>query len=106
MCRTQTLEQDAVKLKLLWRSKDVEDARVVGYQQRKAAGNMAVEHDGSGFRHPSLATIGMVVGRGGGKHGVGGRSSHLHTYVHSHIQTHNTHTHTHRGESTNLLGKS
>ena len=30
MCGSQTLEQEAVKLKLLWRLQDVRDARAVG----------------------------------------------------------------------------
>jgi hypothetical protein len=36
MCRSQTLEQVAVKLKLLWRPKDVRDARAMGHLLRKA----------------------------------------------------------------------
>ena len=36
MCRSQTLEQVAVKLKLLWRPKDVRDARAMGHMLRKA----------------------------------------------------------------------
>jgi hypothetical protein len=35
MCGSQTLEQEAVKLKLSWRHQDVKDA--VGYLPRKAA---------------------------------------------------------------------
>jgi hypothetical protein len=37
MCRSQTLEQEAVKLKLTWRPQDVKDARVMGYMLRKVA---------------------------------------------------------------------
>jgi hypothetical protein len=33
---SQTLEQEAVKLKLTWRRQDVKDARAVGYLTRKA----------------------------------------------------------------------
>jgi hypothetical protein len=36
MCGSQTLEQEAVKLKLPCRPKDVRDARVVGYLLKKA----------------------------------------------------------------------
>ena len=37
MCGFQTLEQETVKLKLLWISQDIRDARVVGCLLRKAA---------------------------------------------------------------------
>ena len=37
MCGSQTLEQEAVKLKLPWRPQDISDARVMGYLLRKAA---------------------------------------------------------------------
>jgi hypothetical protein len=37
MCGYQTLEQETVKLKLLWISQDIRDARVVGCLLRKAA---------------------------------------------------------------------
>ena len=37
MCGSQTLEQEAVTLKLRWRSQDIQDARAVGYMLRKAA---------------------------------------------------------------------
>ena len=36
MCRSQTLEQEAVKLKLPWIPTDFRDARAVGYLVRKA----------------------------------------------------------------------
>jgi hypothetical protein len=36
-CGSQTLEQEAVKLKLPWRLSDVSDARAVEYLPRKAA---------------------------------------------------------------------
>jgi hypothetical protein len=37
MCGSQTLKQEAVKLKLSWRPQDVRDARAMGYLLRKAA---------------------------------------------------------------------
>jgi hypothetical protein len=37
MSGSQTLEHEAVKLKLTWRPQDVKDARAVGYLLRKAA---------------------------------------------------------------------
>jgi hypothetical protein len=37
VCGSQTLEQEAVKLKLPWIPQDVRDARAVGYLLRKAA---------------------------------------------------------------------
>ena len=37
MCGSQTLEQEAVKLKLPWRPQDVRGARVTGCLPRKAA---------------------------------------------------------------------
>ena len=37
MCRSQTLEQEAVILKLPWGSQDVQDARAMSYLLRKAA---------------------------------------------------------------------
>ena len=37
MCGSQTLEQEAVKLKLTWRPQDVKDARATGCLPRKAA---------------------------------------------------------------------
>ena len=36
MCGSQTLEKEAVKLKLAWRPQDVQDAGAVGYLLRKA----------------------------------------------------------------------
>jgi hypothetical protein len=36
MCGTQTLKQEAITLKLPWRSQDSQDARAVGYLLRKA----------------------------------------------------------------------
>ena len=39
MCGSQTLEQEAVKLKLPWRLQDVRDARAMGDMGRKAANN-------------------------------------------------------------------
>jgi hypothetical protein len=36
MCESHTLEQEAVKLKLMWRPQDVKDARTVGYLSRTA----------------------------------------------------------------------
>jgi hypothetical protein len=38
MCGSQTLEQEAVTLKLLWRLQDVRDARAVGYLRKAANG--------------------------------------------------------------------
>jgi hypothetical protein len=37
MCGSQTLKQEAVKLKLIWTSQDVKDARAMGYLPRKDA---------------------------------------------------------------------
>ena len=37
MCGSQTLEQEAVKLKLTWGPQDVKDARATGCLPRKAA---------------------------------------------------------------------
>jgi hypothetical protein len=37
MCEFQTLEQEAVMLKLPWRSQDVRDARAMRYLSRKVA---------------------------------------------------------------------
>ena len=37
MCGTQTLKQEAITLKLPWRSQDSQDARAVGYLLRKTA---------------------------------------------------------------------
>jgi hypothetical protein len=37
MCASQTLEQEAVTLKMPWRPQNIPDARVVGYLLRKAA---------------------------------------------------------------------
>ena len=37
MCGSQTLEQEAVTLKLSWRPQDDRDARAMGYLLRKAA---------------------------------------------------------------------
>jgi hypothetical protein len=37
MCESQTSEQEAVKLKLLWISQDVRDGKDMGYLLRKAA---------------------------------------------------------------------
>ena len=37
MCGSQTLEQEAVTLKLPWRLQDVGDARAMGFLLRKAA---------------------------------------------------------------------
>jgi hypothetical protein len=37
MYGSQTLEKEAVKLKLPWRPKDVKDSRALEYQPRKAA---------------------------------------------------------------------
>ena len=36
MCRSQTLKQKAVTLKLPWRPQDFQDARAIGYLLRKA----------------------------------------------------------------------
>ena len=37
MCGSQTLEQEAITLKLPWRPQDVQDTRAMGYLLRKAA---------------------------------------------------------------------
>jgi hypothetical protein len=37
MCGSQTLEQEAVKLKLTWRPQNVKDARALKYLLRNAA---------------------------------------------------------------------
>jgi hypothetical protein len=37
MCGSQTLKQEPVTVKLLWRPQDFQDARAMGYLLRKAA---------------------------------------------------------------------
>ena len=43
MCGFQTLEREAMKLKLLWILEDIRDAGAVGYLQRTAAMEPAKE---------------------------------------------------------------
>ena len=44
-----TLEQEAVKLKLPWRLKDIKDARAMGYLLRKAANREWNQHRRKNF---------------------------------------------------------
>jgi hypothetical protein len=37
MCRSQTLENEAVRLKVLWRPKNIQDVRAMGYMLKTAA---------------------------------------------------------------------